>query len=56
MKSKATMMDLLPSFLHIINISLTTGTFPDALKHAKAIPPVEKRFESDMGNSRFNRV
>ena len=35
---KVIMMYLLPSLLHIINTFLTTGTIPDALKHAKAMP------------------
>ena len=35
---KAVMTYILPSILHIINSSLETGTFPEALKQAKVIP------------------
>ena len=45
-------MYLLSSLLHIINTFLTTGTFPDALKHAKAIPLFKGGLKSNMGNWR----
>ena len=38
--------------LQIINISLTTGTFPGALKEGKAIPLFKGGLKSDMGNWR----
>ena len=46
------MIYLLSSLLQIINISLTTGTFPGALKEGKAIPLFKGGLKSDMGNWR----
>ena len=49
---KVTMMYLLPSLIHIINISLTTGTFLHALKQAKVILRFKGDLKSDRGNWR----
>ena len=35
---KIIIMYILPCILHIVNLSLETGTFPEALKQAKVIP------------------
>lgn len=49
---KAVLMYILPCILHIINLSMETGTFPEALKQAKVIPLYKGGARSDAGNWR----
>ena len=49
---KAIITYILPYILHIINLSLETGTFPEVLKQAKVIPLFKGGARSDVGNWR----
>lgn len=49
---KSVLVYLLPCILHIINLSLETGIFPEGLKTAKVIPLHKGGSRSDVGNWR----
>jgi len=48
---KSLLVYFLPWILHIINLSLETGIFPEGLKNAKVIPFQKGGARSDVGNS-----
>ena len=53
---KAISAEISPCLAHIINLSITTNTFPDVYKHAKVVPLLKSPEKSPLNCSSYRPV